>query len=78
MDNSTNQNAMIKIYKDGEDTCTVEVQGQIDDLICMVSAAILVNEDLKLIFNSAIEVTEMYKKYKENPTEFINKNIASC
>ena len=78
MDNSTNQNAMIKIYKDGEDTCTVEVQGQIDDLICMVSAAILVNEDLKLIFNSAIEVTEMYKKYKENPTDFINKNIASC
>lgn len=78
MDNLTNQNACIKIYKDGEDTCTVEVQGQLDDIICMVSAAILSNDDLGKIFNSAIEVTEMYKKYKENHSEFINKNIASC
>lgn len=78
MDNSTNQEAFIKIYKDGNDTCTVEVQGQLDDIICMVSAAILANDDLLKIFNSAIEVTEMYKKYKENPSAFINKNIPSC
>ena len=78
MDNLTNQDAFIKIYKDGNDTCTVEVQGQLDDVICMVSAAILANDDLGKIFKSAIEVTEMYKKYQENPSVLINKNIASC
>lgn len=78
MENLTNQDAFIKIYKDDNDNCTVEVQGQLDDIICMISAAILANDDLKKIFNSAIEVTEMYKKYQSNPSAFINKNIPSC
>ena len=78
MDNSTNNYAMIKIDKTGYDSCSVEVQGHIDDLICMLSAAILANEDLEKILKSAIEVAEMYRKYKENPSTFINKNIASC
>ena len=51
MDNLTNQDSFIKIYKDGNDTCTVEVQGQLDDLIFMVSAGILANDDLLKIGN---------------------------
>lgn len=78
MDNSTNQDAFIKIIKTKDDTCEVQVEGQLDDLICMLSAAILAHEDLGKLLNSAIEVTEMYKKYQENPSTFINKNIASC
>lgn len=78
MDNSTNQEAFIKIIKTDDNTCEVQVEGHLDDLICMLSAAILAHENLGKLLNSAIQVTEMYKKYEENPTSFNIKNMPSC
>jgi len=59
------KDAIVSITKNKEDNIDVVLEGNVDDIICMISAFMLSSDTAYKIIQSAVEVTEMYLKHKE-------------
>jgi hypothetical protein len=60
------KHAIVSIVKNNEDKIDVTLEGEIDDIICMISAFMLSSKTAYQIIQSAVEVTEKYLEHKEN------------
>jgi acylphosphatase len=64
------KDAIVSIIKNKEDKIDVILEGEVDDIICMISAFMLSSETAYKIVKSSVEVTEKYLENKEK-----NKDI---
>jgi hypothetical protein len=60
------KHAIVSIVKNNEDKIDVTLEGEIDDIICMISAFMLSSKTAYQIIQSAVEVTEKYLEHKIN------------
>jgi acylphosphatase len=63
------KDAIVSIIKNKEDNIDVVLEGEVDDIICMISAFMLSSETAYKIVKSAVEVTEKYLEHKESNKE---------
>jgi hypothetical protein len=59
------KDAIVSIIKNKEDNIDVVLEGEVDDIICMISAFMLSSKTAYQIIQSAVEVTEKYLEHKE-------------
>jgi hypothetical protein len=63
------KHAIVSIVKNNEDKIDVTLEGEIDDIICMISAFMLSSKTAYQIVKSAVEVTDKYLEHKESNKE---------
>jgi hypothetical protein len=63
------KDAIVSITKTKEDNIDVVLEGEVDDIICMISAFMLSSKTAYQIIQSAVEVTDKYMEFKENNKE---------
>jgi hypothetical protein len=63
------KDAIVSITKTKEDNIDVVLEGEVDDIICMISAFMLSSKTAYQIIQSAVEVTEKYLEFKESSKE---------
>ena len=63
------KDAIVSIIKNKEDNIDVVLEGEVDDIICMISAFMLSSKTAYQIIQSAVEVTDKYMEFKENNKE---------
>ena len=63
------KDAIVSIIKNKEDKIDVILEGEVDDIICMISAFMLSSKTAYQIVQSAVEVTEKYLDHKESSKE---------
>jgi hypothetical protein len=63
------KDAIVSIIKNKEDKIDVILEGEVDDIICMISAFMLSSKTAYQIVQSAVEVTEKYLEHKESSKE---------
>lgn len=71
MKNVNQEEALFSVQKNENDGVEVIIRGQLEDLICMLSAAMLSSESTKAVIKSAVELTDTYILMKDN-------NIPQC
>ena len=64
------KDAIVSFIKNREDNIDVVLEGEVDDIISMISAFMLSSETAYKIVKSSVEVTEKYLENKEK-----NKDI---
>ena len=63
------KDAIVSITKNKEDNIDVVLEGEVDDIICMISAFMLSSKTAYKIIQSAVEVTDKYLEHKESSKE---------
>jgi hypothetical protein len=63
------KDAIVSITKTKEDNIDVILEGEVDDIICIISAFMLSSKTAYQIIQSAVEVTEKYLEFKESSKE---------
>ena len=59
------KDAIVSITKTKEDNIDVVLEGEVEDIICMISAFMLSSTTAYQIVKSAVEVTDKYIEFKE-------------
>lgn len=59
------KDSIVSIIKNKEDNIDVVLEGEVDDIICMISAFMLSSKTAYQIVKSAVEVTDKYIEHQE-------------